>query len=95
MEFDGDLEFAQDTSISGQFAQQSKVCTVEKESTLGETANSKIRRVLARNGSFGRPDVPAGKSVLLYKPMLPKSMPGRRGPATALEIDDMGVFVKL
>ena len=66
-----------------------------KESTLGETANSKIRRLLARNGSFGRPEVSAGESVLLYKSMFSKSMPGRRGPAAVLEIGDMGVLVEL
>ena len=43
----GDLLRAQDTSVSGQFAQQWKLRMMAQEAALKEVANSKLRRLLA------------------------------------------------
>ena len=47
-----DLLFAQDTSLAGQFVNQWKLRMRAQEATLREVANSKLRRILARNQTF-------------------------------------------
>ena len=63
---DGRL-FAQDTSISGQFAQQRQGRIRAQEAALAGVANSKLRRLLAYNKTFDCIDIKVGDSVLLYK----------------------------
>ena len=46
---DEDLLFAQDTALAGQFVQQWKLRMRAHEATLKQVANSKLRRLLARN----------------------------------------------
>ena len=57
---DEDLLFAQDTSLSGQFVAQWKLRMLAQEAALKEIANSKLRRILAFNNSFGNVDVAVG-----------------------------------
>ena len=47
-----DLLFAQDASLAGQFVQRWKLRMRAQEATLKEVANSKLRRLLARNKTF-------------------------------------------
>ena len=49
---EGDLLFAQDTPLTGQFAQQRKWRMRAQGATLQEVANSKLRRLLAHNKTF-------------------------------------------
>ena len=44
----GNLLFAQDTSASGQFAQEWKPRIMAQEAALKEVATSKLRRLLAK-----------------------------------------------
>ena len=62
-----DLLFAQDTSISGQFAQQWQLRIRAQEAALKEIANSKLRRLLAYNKTFDCADIKVGDTVLFYK----------------------------
>ena len=57
--------FAQDTSVAGQFAQQWKLRLRAQEATLKEIANSKLRRLLARNKSSNCADIAVRDSGLL------------------------------
>ena len=57
---DSNLEFAQGTSISGQFAQKWKLRKTARGAAPKEIANSKLRRLPARNQSFGCADVSVG-----------------------------------
>ena len=91
---DDDLLFAQDTSISGQFAQQWQLRIRAQEAALKEIANSKLRRLLAYNKTFDSVDVKVGDEVLFYKAPQKKSNPRWRGPATILDIDESGVVLK-
>ena len=86
--------FAQDTSISGQFAQQRQLRIRAQGAARKEIANSKLRRLLAYNKTFDCVDVKVGDSVLFYKAPQKKSNPRRRGPATILDIDESGVALK-
>ena len=65
-----DLLFAQDTSISGQFAQQWQLRIRAQEAAPKEIANSKLRRLLAHNKTFDCVDVKSGgcSSVLQGPP---------------------------
>ena len=47
-----DLQFAQDTLISEQFAQHWELRMVAQKAALKELANSELRCLLARNQSF-------------------------------------------
>ena len=49
---DGDLLFAQDTSLSGQFVAQWELRVMAQETPPREISNSKLRRILAFNKSF-------------------------------------------
>ena len=46
---DGDLTFAEDAPLSGQFAQRWKLRMVAQEAAQKEIANSRLRRLLASN----------------------------------------------
>ena len=87
---DEDLLFAQDASVSGQFAQQWKRRMMAQEAARQEVANSKLRRPLAYRKTFSCTDVKIGDSVLFYKTPNRKSQPNRRGPARVLDIDETG-----
>ena len=62
-----DLMFAQDTSLSGQFAQQWEPSMRAQEAELQETAKSKLRRLVAYNKAFSCADTVVGDTVLLHK----------------------------
>ena len=49
---DSDLDFAEETSASGQSGQQWKLRALAPEATSKETARSKLRRLLARSDTF-------------------------------------------
>ena len=91
---DEDLLFAQDTSISGQFAQQWQLRIRAQEAALKEIANSKLRRLLAYNETFDCVDIKVGDTVLFYKAPHKKSNPRWRGPAAILDIDESGVTLE-
>ncbi len=61
-----------------------------QEATLEEMANSKLRRLLARNRSFNPPDVKVGDPALFYKAVNCKSAPRERAPAAILDFDEPG-----
>ena len=61
-----DLAFAQDTSVSGQLAQQWKLRVIAQEVALTEIGNSGLRRLLAFDESFTRKDVKIGDTALFY-----------------------------
>ena len=92
---DEDLIFAQDTSLASQFVQQRKLRMRAQEGTLKEIADSKQRRLLARNKTINCPNVAAGDSALFYKAQSRKSSPRWRGHAKILDIFDTGVTVSL
>ena len=54
---DGDLPFAQDTSLSGRFVARWGLRMLAQEAALEEIANSKLRRILAFNNSFDSADL--------------------------------------
>ena len=83
----GDLLFAQDSSISGQFAQQWLLRIRAQEAALKEIANSKLRRLLAYNKTFDCVDIKVGDTVHVFKAPQRKSNPRWRGTATILDID--------
>ena len=60
---DEDLLFAQDSSLAGQFVQQWKLRTRAQEATLKEVANSKLRRLLARNKTSNCAEIDVGDMV--------------------------------
>ena len=76
---DEDLTFARNTSLSGQFAQQWTLRTMEQEAALAEVANSKLRRLLAYNKSRNCTDVKIGATPLVYRTANKESTPRRRG----------------
>ena len=92
---DGDdgLTFARDTSPAGQFVQQCELRMRAQEATLGEIANSKLRRLLARNNTGSCAEIDVGDMALVYKERNRKISPRRKGPAEVLEIDETGVTV--
>ena len=57
---DEDMLFAQDTSLAGQFVNQRKLRMRAQEATLKEIANSKLRRLLARNQTFNCAEIDVG-----------------------------------
>ena len=84
----------QHTSISGQFVQRWRLRIRAQKAALKESANSKLRRLLACNKTFDCVDIKVGYSVLFYKAPRKKSNPRRRGPATILDIDESGAVLK-
>ena len=84
---DEDLAFSQETSISGQVAQQWILRVTAQEPVLKEMANDTLRRRLAHNRSFNCTDANVGDSVLYFKAANRKSAPRLRSPAAILEID--------
>ena len=56
-EEDEDLLYAQDTSLSGQFAAQWKLRMLAQKAALKEIANGKLRRILAFKNSLDSVDV--------------------------------------
>ena len=91
---DSDLDFAQDTSASGQFAQLWKLRTSAQEATLTEIRNGKSRPPLARIKTFGCKDVQVGDSAGLRQQIGRKSAPKWRGLAVALDVGGARVAVK-
>ena len=89
-----DLLCAQDTSASGQFAQQWQLRMMAQEAALKKVATSKLRRLMARNKAFNCTDIKVGGSVLFYNSPRRKSQPHWRGPAWVLDIDETGAMVK-
>ena len=89
----GDMLFMQDTSLSGQFAQQWELRIRAQEMVIEEVANRKLRRPLAYNKSPNRADIAIGDSVLFYKAQSLKSLPRWRGPARILDIHETGATV--
>ena len=63
-------------------------------SALKEIANSKLRRLLAYNITFGCVDIKVGDLVPVYKAPQPKSNPRWRGPAAILDIDESGATLE-
>ena len=61
---------------------------------MKEIANSKLRRLLARNKTLDCVDIKVGGSVLFYEAPQKKSNPRWRGPAAILDIDESGVVLK-
>ena len=88
------LLFAQDASLSGQFAQQWKLGVTAREAAMREVANNMLRRLLAHNKSFEYTDVHIGDAALFYMAMIRRGAPRCRGPAKILDIDETGVTVK-
>ena len=86
--------FAQETSLSGQFAQQWKRRVFSQEDAPTEAADRKLRRPVAHNRSPNSADVTDGDSVHVSKAVNRKSAPRRRGPAAILEIDETGATDK-
>ena len=84
---DEDLLFAQDTSLPGQVA-------LAQGSALKGTANSALRRLLAREKSLCCTDAEIGDSALSYKAANRMRTPRRRGPTKFLDIDEAGATVK-
>ena len=62
-----DLLFVQETSISGQFAQQWRLRMMARKAALREMANSESRRLFAHARLFDCPDVKVGDWALFYK----------------------------
>ena len=91
---DEDLLLAQDTSLPGQVARQWELRVIAQESALKGTANSALRRLLARDKSLFCTDVEIGDSALSYKAANRMSTPRRRGPTKFLDIDEAGATVK-
>ena len=85
---DEDLLFSQDTSLSGQFVTQWKLRTLVQEAALKETANGKLRRILAFNNSFDSVDVRVGDQVLFHRAPSRKSSPRWRGPVKVHPLDE-------
>ena len=86
--------FAQDTSLSGQFAQQWKFWTMAQGAAPKDVANSQLRRLLARKKSFYWAVVQSRDSVLLYSAWNRKSAPRQGGPAKILDVDGTGARAK-
>ncbi len=77
---DGDLLFAQDTSLAGQFVQQWRLQMRAQEATLKEVAKSKLRRLLARNKTFNCAEIDVSDMVLFHEAQNKKSLPPMEGP---------------
>ena len=86
------LLFAQDISVSGQFAQQWELRMLAREAASEKVANSTLRRLLAYTNTPNCADVKIGDSVLCYKAPSKRSAPKWFGPACALDIDEAGVM---
>ena len=87
---DENLLFEQDSSVSGQFAQQWKLRMMAEEAALKEAANSKLKRHLAYNKTFNCADAENGDAILFNKAPNWKCRPKWGGPARVLEIDETG-----
>ena len=90
---DGDMAFAQDASLAGQFVQQWKLRMRAREASFKENANSKLRRLLAHNETCNCAEIDVGDMAFCYKAQNWMSSLRRRGPAEVLEIDKTGVTV--
>ena len=66
-EKDKDLTFAQDSSFSGQFAQQWELRMMAQEAVPKEIANSRLRRLLPYNKSFTRTGELISDTAPFYK----------------------------
>ena len=84
---DEDLASAQDTSLSGQFAQQWKLRMMAQEAALKEIANSRNRRAAAYNKSFNCTNVKNGDTALFYKAQRKKGAPWLMGPGCDFGLD--------
>ena len=88
---DEDLTFAQDTSLSGQFAQQWGPRVMAHEAALKYVASRRPRQLLASDKSFAGTGVKIGNTVLSYKVPGKQSTLRRRGPALLSDMDEAGV----
>ena len=61
---------------------------------LEEIANSRLRRLLAYNKSFGRTDLKIASTALPYIAQRKKGGPRWWGPALISDIDETGVTAK-
>ena len=88
---DGDLTFAQDSSLSRQFVQQWKLRILAQEAALREFAGGRLRNFLAYSKSFKCTGVEIRNTALGYKAQNKKIAPRWRGPGLILDIDETGV----
>ena len=91
---DEDPTFAQDSSTSGQCAQQWGLRTLAQEAALKVIADSRLRKFLAHNKSFTCTNIKTGDTARFYKAQNKKSAPHWRAPALILVIDETGATVK-
>ena len=68
-------DMAQDTLITGQFAQQWKLRMMEQGAALMGIADSGLRKSLAYDKTFNCTDVTLGDSVIFYKATNKESLP--------------------
>ena len=92
---DEDLAAARATSFSGQFAQRWKLRMTARGAALKGIVNSRLRRLLARNGPFSCGDVEIGDTAPFYKGRSQESATQWRGPDMILDIEETGVIVKI
>ena len=62
-----------------------------QEATLEGVAESKRRRLLARDKTPNCAEIDVGDMALFYKAQNMKSLPRWRGPAKVIEMDESGV----
>ena len=86
--------FAQGASLSGQFAQQSKLRMMAQETASKEVASSELRRQPAYSKSPNCADATTGGAALFYKSARKRSAPRRGGPAKIAETDETGATAK-
>ena len=89
---DSDLDFAQDASISGQFAHLWELRIMSKDGAFREIANSELRRL--GNKSSGWADVKVGELGFFFRLAGRKSSPERAAPSVVLDVDETGVAAK-
>ena len=92
---DEDLAVARDTSFSGQFAQRWKLRMMAQGAALKGIANSRLRRLLARNGPFPCGNVEIGDTAPFYEGRSQGSATRWRGPDMILDIEETGEKVKI
>ena len=87
---DADLDFAQKTSISGQFMSLWKLREMAQGTTLKGITNNAMRRIVARNQAFGDMDIAVGNLATLSGQISRRRDPIRRGLDVILDIDETG-----
>ena len=66
-DYDRDLHFVQNTSVSSQFTQQWKLRVTAQGARGTGPANGKLRRIMDRNQTFNSIDIAIGDSVIFHK----------------------------